>query len=57
MLHIFMHLRLKGANTIALLDSGATKNFISLQYAGYLYLPIKVLKEPRKLFNVDRTPN
>jgi hypothetical protein len=57
MLHIFMHSRSKRADTIALLNSGATENFMSLQYAKYLYLPIKVLKEPRKLFNVDRTPN
>jgi hypothetical protein len=30
---------------------------MSLDYAKYLYLPIKTLKEPRKLFNVDGTPN
>ena len=52
-----MHSRSKRADTIALLDSGATENFMSLQYAKYLHLPIKVLKEPRKLFNVDGTPN
>ena len=56
-LRIFMHSRLKRADTIALLDSGVTENFMSLQYAKYLHLPIKVLKELRKLFNVDRTPN
>ena len=42
---------------LTLLDSGATENFMSLDYAKYLYLPIKTLKEPRKLFNVDGTPN
>ena len=52
---IFMHSKSKRADTIALLDSGATKNFMSLQYAKYLHLPIKVLNEPRRLFNVDRT--
>src|SRR6267154_1208129 len=57
MLHVFMHLKLKRANTVALLDSGATKNFMSLQYVKYLQLPIKVLSEPRRLFNVDRTRN
>ena len=56
-LRVFMHSRSKRADTIALLDSGATENFISLQYAKYLHLPIKVLKEPRKLFNMDGTPN
>ncbi len=55
MLCVFMHLKSKRANTIALLDSGATKNFINLQYAKYLQLPIKVLAEPQRLFNVDGT--
>ena len=54
---IFLHSKSKRAETVALLDSGATENFMSLDYAKYLHLPIKVLKEPRKLFNVDRTPN
>ena len=52
-----MHLKSKRADTIALLDSGATENFISLQYAKYLQLPIKVLSKPRRLFNVDGTRN
>jgi hypothetical protein len=33
------------------------ENFMSLDYAKYLHLPIKTLKEPRRLFNVDGTPN
>ena len=57
MLRVFMHSRSKRANTITLLDSEATENFISLQYAKYLHLPIKVPQEPRKLFNMDGTPN
>ncbi len=52
-----MHSKSKRANTIALLDLGATKNFMSLQYAKYLQLLIKVLKEPRRLFNMDGTQN
>jgi hypothetical protein len=40
-----------------LLDSGAMENFMSLDYTKYLHLPIKTLREPRKLFNIDRTPN
>jgi hypothetical protein len=48
---------LKRAETIALLDSGATENFMNLQYAKYLQLPIRHLKEPRKLYNVDGSPN
>ncbi len=57
MLRIFMHSRSKRADTIALLDLGATENFMSLQYVKYLQLPIKVLPEPRRLFNVDGTRN
>ena len=45
------------ANTIALLNLGATENFINLQYAKYSQLPIKVLKEPQRLFNMDGTQN
>src|SRR6267154_2561695 len=56
-LHVFMHSKSKRANTIALLDSGATKNFMSLQYTKYLQLSIKVLSEPRRLFNMDGTQN
>ena len=47
----------KRAETITLLDSGAMEAFMSLDYAKYLHLPIKALKEPRKLFNIDGTPN
>ena len=57
MLRIYLHSKSKRAETIALLDSGATENFMSLDYAKHLHLPIKTLKEPRKLFNVDGTPN
>jgi hypothetical protein len=57
MLRVFMHSRSKRAETIALLDSGTTENFMSLEYTKYLHLPIKMLPQPRKLFNVDRTQN
>ena len=56
-LRIFMHSRSKRAETIALLDSGVTENFMSLPYAKYLHLPIKTLAEPRRLFNMDGTQN
>jgi hypothetical protein len=56
-LRVFMHLRSKRAETIGLLDSGATENFMSLEYAKYLHLPIKILPQLRKLFNVDGTRN
>ena len=56
-LHVYLYLKSKRAETIALLDSEATENFMSLDYAKYLHLPIKTLREPRKLFNVNRTSN
>ena len=53
----FLHSRSKRADAVALLDSGATENFMNLEYASYLHMPIQRLKEPRKLFYVDGTPN
>jgi hypothetical protein len=38
-------------------DSGATENFLNLTYAKWLQLPIKRLREPQKLYNVDGTEN
>ena len=43
MLHIFMHSKSKRAKAIALLNLGATENFMSLEYTKYLQLPIKTL--------------
>ncbi len=54
---VFIHLNSKRAKTVSLLDSGATKNFLNLDYARWLKLPIKRLPFPRKLFNVDGTEN
>ncbi len=56
-LHIYLHSKSKRAKTIALLNSGATKNFMSLDYTKHLHLPVKTLKEPRRLFNVNSTLN
>ncbi len=42
---------------MSLLDSGATENFLNLDYTKWLRLPIKRLLFLRKLFNVDRTEN
>ena len=55
--HIFIHSNSKRAETVSLLDSGATENFLNLDYAKWLKLPIKRLPFPRKLFNVDGTEN
>ena len=56
-LHLFIHLSQKRAETTALLDSGATENFISMKYANELRLPIKQLQQPRPVYNVDGTRN
>src|SRR5205807_5824789 len=37
--------------------SGATENFLNLTYTKWLWLLIKTLEQPRKLFNVDGTKN
>ena len=42
----FIHLKSKRAEPIVLVDSGATENFMNLEYAKYLKLPIKRLPEP-----------
>ena len=54
---LFIHLSRKRAKTTALLDSGATENFISMKYAKELQLPIKQLQRPRLVYNVDGTRN
>ncbi len=54
---VFIHLNAKRAKTVSLLDLGATENFLSLDYAKWLGLPIKRLPFARKLFNVDGTEN
>ena len=47
----------KRAEAVALLDSGATENFMSLGYARWLQLPIRQLPQPRPLYNVDGSEN
>jgi len=54
---VYLHTSSKRAETPALLDSGATENFINHQYAQQLHLPVKRLAIPRKVFNVDGTTN
>ena len=53
----YVHSSHKRAETTALLDSGATENFMNLAYAKWLRLPIKTLRYPRPLFNVDGSTN
>ena len=56
-IRFFIHSVAKRAEAVALLDLGATENFMNLSYARWLKLPIKELAQPRKLFNVDNTEN
>ena len=53
----FIHSVAKRAKATALLDLGATENFMNLSYTKWLKLPIKELVQPWKLFNVDNTEN
>jgi len=54
---VFIHLNSKRAEMTSLLDSGATENFLNLNYAKWLKLPIRRLPFLRKLFNIDGTEN
>jgi len=53
----YIHSLHKRAETTALLDLGATENFMNLAYAKWLKLPIKTLWYPQPLFNVDGSTN
>jgi len=53
----YIHSSHKRTESSALLDCGATENFMSMDYAKWLRLPIKRLSAPRPLFNVDGTTN
>jgi hypothetical protein len=53
----YAHSVTKRAEDIALVDSGATENFMHLKYTKQLKLPIKTLLFPRQLNNVDGTLN
>jgi len=54
---LYIHSTRKRAETVALLDSGATENFMNLKYATGMGLPIKRLPSPRRLLNVDGSAN
>jgi hypothetical protein len=56
-LRLFIHSASKRAETSALLDSRATENFMHLDYAKALGLPVKELEKECKLYNMDRTEN
>ena len=56
-LQLYLHTWNERAETLALLDSGATENFIHLDYAQWKKLVVKQLLTPRKIVNIDGTPN
>jgi hypothetical protein len=53
----YTHSIARRAKGVALVDSGATENFMNLQYAKWLRLPVKRLAFKWNLFNVDRMEN
>ena len=56
-LRLYLHTQNERAETSALLDGGATENFIHLNYARKKRLTVKWLLNPQKIVNVDGTPN
>ena len=54
---VYVNTSNKRAETNALLNSGATENFITTQYVHWLRLPIKQLPRARKVCHMDGTPN
>jgi hypothetical protein len=55
--HFYTHSIAKRAKGVALVDSGATENFMSLGYTKWLRLPIKKLVFEQNLYNMDGTEN
>jgi predicted aspartyl protease len=45
------------ADKQALVDSGATDNFMHLNFAKRMGLGMKALPNPKKIFNIDKTTN
>jgi len=56
-LQVYVHAAHRRTEAPALLDSGATENFMNLTYTKWLKLPFKRLAHERPLFNVDGTTN
>jgi hypothetical protein len=53
----YIHSSKKRAEATALVDSGATENFMNLNYVRWLGLPLKRLDCPQQVYNVDGTLN
>ena len=45
------------ADKKALVDSGATNNFIHPHFVERMGLGLRMLKQPQKIWNIDGTPN
>ena len=56
-LRAYIHVAHRQTEAAALLDSGATENFMNVTYAKWLKLPFKRLAMERPLFNVDGSTN
>src|SRR5712671_763270 len=56
-LKVYVHAAHRRTEAPALLDSGATENFMNLKYAKWLKLPFKCLTQERPLFNVNGLTN
>jgi len=56
-LRTYIHTMHQRTETAALLDSGATENFMNLTYTKWLKLPFKCLTQERPLYNVDGSTN
>jgi hypothetical protein len=56
-IRFYIHSIVKRAKSIALLDLGATENFMNIAYAKWLQLPIKQLPEPRPVLHINGTEN
>lgn len=56
-LHFYTQTSKKRAESIALVDCGATENFMNLDYAKWLGCSIKQFSKPQQLFNINGTEN
>ena len=56
-LKVYLQTKDKKATNYALIDSGATENFMNHHYTKYLHMPIKRMLKPQMVYNIDGMPN
>ena len=56
-IRFYVHTPKGQAVDTALIDSGATENFMNLKYAQNLQLPMQEMEDPQVVFNIDGTAN